>query len=479
MLKGRKMKQLFVILTLMIILFSATMANALVGIKPPPGIDELSDIIYRTGWVLAIGIDKYTPSDFQRKYATADVDAFVKLIQTKYGFDKKDVTVLKNEQATKKNIMEKLNAYTDQKTFSKEDCLIVFFVGQAKSFPNPKGEGELGFLIPYDPKLDLTKETAIESYKNCISTDELKQAFKNTEVRHILFLADACFGGMAFEGTKTNNERLPGYILRISASNGLQAINAGKNGEKPTDLVDAKHGLFTQTLLKTLEGVEADENKDSLLTGSEIASYLTKQITEATKGKQNPQFFSSGYGEFIFVAQTETKKVETEAKKEEPKKTKPGEITRDNAAAIIEMELGGRIVIEFYPQDAPNHVDNFIKLAKKGFYDGLKFHRVIAKFVAQGGDPEGTGRGGPGYKIKAEFNTKKHLKGTVAMARSQDPDSAGSQFYICLEPQPSLDGQYTVFGQVVEGMDIVDGIKVGDIMKKVTIVDKETIKKDK
>jgi peptidyl-prolyl cis-trans isomerase B (cyclophilin B) len=139
----------------------------------------------------------------------------------------------------------------------------------------------------------------------------------------------------------------------------------------------------------------------------------------------------------------------------------------------------GRIVIEFYPQDAPNHVDNFITLAKKGFYDGLKFHRVIAKFVAQGGDPEGTGRGGPGYKIKAEFNSKKHLKGTVAMARSQDPDSAGSQFYICLEPQPGLDGQYTVFGQVVEGMDIVEGIKVGDIMKKVTIVDKETIKKDK
>ena len=458
------------------------MANALVGIKPPPGIDELSDIIYRTGWVLAIGIDKYTPSDFQRKYATADVDAFVKLIQAKYGFDKKDITILKNEQATKKNIMEKLNAYTDQKTFSKEDCLIVFFVGQAKSFPNPKlqeGDGELGFLIPYDTKFDLAKETAIESYKNCISTDELKEAFKNTEVRRILFLADACFGGMAFEGTKTNNKRLPSYLMRISASNGLQAINAGKNGEKPTDLDDAKRGLFTQTLLKTLESVDADENKDSLLTSSEIASYLTKQITEATKGKQNPQFFSSGYGEFIFVAQAETKKVETEAKTK-PKEAKPGEITRDNAAAIIEMEKGGRIVIEFYPQDAPNHVDNFIKLANKGFYDGLKFHRVIPKFVAQGGDPDGTGGGGPGYTIKAEFSSQKHLRGTVASARkSNTTDSNGSQFYICLEPQPGLDRQYTVFGQVVEGMDIVDGIKVGDVMKKVTVVDKETIKKDK
>ncbi|MEK7396519.1 MAG: peptidylprolyl isomerase [Candidatus Poribacteria bacterium] len=181
----------------------------------------------------------------------------------------------------------------------------------------------------------------------------------------------------------------------------------------------------------------------------------------------------------MFVAQAETKKVETEAKTK-PKEAKPGEITRDNAAAIIEMEKGGRIVIEFYPQDAPNHVDNFIKLANKGFYDGLKFHRVIPKFVAQGGDPDGTGGGGQGYTIKAEFSSQKHLRGTVASARkSNTTDSNGSQFYICLEPQPGLDRQYTVFGQVVEGMDIVDGIKVGDVMKKVTVVDKETIKKDK
>ena len=153
------------------------------------------------------------------------------------------------------------------------------------------------------------------------------------------------------------------------------------------------------------------------------------------------------------------------------------EITQDNAAAVIEMAKGGRIVLEFYPQDAPNTVDNFMKLTQKGFYDGLKFHRVIPGFVAQGGDPLGNGTGGPGYSIKAEFNSQKHLLGTLAMARSQDPNSAGSQFYICLAPQPGLDGQYTVFGQVIEGMDIVQGIQKGDVMKKVTIVDKATVKK--
>jgi len=152
--------------------------------------------------------------------------------------------------------------------------------------------------------------------------------------------------------------------------------------------------------------------------------------------------------------------------------------------AIIEMEKGGEIEIEFYDKDAPNTVENFCKLARQGFYDGLTFHRVIPGFMAQGGCPRGDGTGDPGYKIKAEFNSQKHLRGTVAMARSQSPDSAGSQFYICFAPQPSLDNQYTVFGKVVRGMEIVDSLKpirqdgrepaagvTGDRMKKVTIVE--------
>ncbi len=173
-------------------------------------------------------------------------------------------------------------------------------------------------------------------------------------------------------------------------------------------------------------------------------------------------------------------KPETAAKEEleKPAEAAPAkEITRDNAAAIIELAKGGRIVMEFYPQDAPNTVDNFITLAKKGFYDGVKFHRVEPGLLIQGGDPEGTGYGGPGYRIKAEFNSRKHVEGTVAMARSDHPDSAGSQFYICLRPIPSLDGNYTVFGQVIEGMELVKGIAIGDVMKKVTIVDKATVKK--
>jgi peptidyl-prolyl cis-trans isomerase B (cyclophilin B) len=149
--------------------------------------------------------------------------------------------------------------------------------------------------------------------------------------------------------------------------------------------------------------------------------------------------------------------------------------------AVIALEKGGEIRLEFFPQDAPRTVENFLKLAGEGFYDGTTFHRVEPGFVVQGGDPlskkhpvghPSIGTGGPGYKVKAEFNTQKHVRGVLAMARSQDPDSAGSQFYITLAPAHFLDGQYTVFGRVVSGMEVVDRIKAGDRMKSVKVLAK-------
>jgi peptidyl-prolyl cis-trans isomerase B (cyclophilin B) len=138
---------------------------------------------------------------------------------------------------------------------------------------------------------------------------------------------------------------------------------------------------------------------------------------------------------------------------------------------VITLDNGQEIRLEFYPADAPKTVENFLALARKGFYDNLTFHRVVPDFVVQGGCPKGNGTGGPGYTIPAEFNTQKHVRGTVAMARSQHPDSAGSQFYICYGPTPHLDGNYTVFGRVTSGMEHVDRIKQGDRMKSVTIVE--------
>src|SRR5271156_3311821 len=140
--------------------------------------------------------------------------------------------------------------------------------------------------------------------------------------------------------------------------------------------------------------------------------------------------------------------------------------------AIIETERG-IIVLELSPESAPKTVGNFETLVNKGFYNGLTWHRVVPDFVTQGGDPDGTGAGGPGYTVPAEIK-EKHLRGSVATARTGDDvnpqrNSSGSQFYICLEPQPGLDGQYTVFGGVISGMSAVDQIQKGDHMKKITL----------
>lgn len=124
----------------------------------------------------------------------------------------------------------------------------------------------------------------------------------------------------------------------------------------------------------------------------------------------------------------------------------------------------GLIKFKFYPQDAPNTVQRIIQLIQQGFYNGLTFHRVVPNFVIQGGDPTGTGAGGSGQKLKAEFNNRRHIEGTMAMARASDPDSADSQFYISLTTLPHLDRSYTVFGQVIEGMDVVRKIQKGDKM---------------
>lgn len=135
-----------------------------------------------------------------------------------------------------------------------------------------------------------------------------------------------------------------------------------------------------------------------------------------------------------------------------------------NPIVTITMEDGSIIKVELYPEIAPNTVANFISLVKKGFYDGLTFHRVIRGFMIQGGCPQGTGTGGPGYHIKGEFsgngvqNNLKHTKGVISMARAMDPNSAGSQFFIMHANAPHLDGQYAAFGKVVEGLDVVDKI---------------------
>jgi peptidylprolyl isomerase len=136
--------------------------------------------------------------------------------------------------------------------------------------------------------------------------------------------------------------------------------------------------------------------------------------------------------------------------------------------AILETNQG-TLTFELFPDSAPKTVARFSELVKKGFYNGLAFYRVVPKFLVQTGDPSGGGTGGSGQNLPAEFNERKHGVGTVGMARRHDPDSADSQFYICLEPQPFLDGKYTVFGQVIDGLELLPKIQEGDTVRKLSL----------
>ena len=182
-------------------------------------------------------------------------------------------------------------------------------------------------------------------------------------------------------------------------------------------------------------------------TGSERVTFITKDSP------------SSNYYPTLLIKTTSEKGTESKNHMESQSFSQS-----DEKLAILETNQGN-ITIEFFPDDAPNHVNNFIKLSESGFYDGTLFHRIIPGFMIQGGDPNtktdnknSWGQGGPGYNINAEFSSRSHLRGIVSMARSQDPNSAGSQFFIVTSDSVFLDREYTVFGQVTEGMDVADKI---------------------
>ena len=189
-----------------------------------------------------------------------------------------------------------------------------------------------------------------------------------------------------------------------------------------------------------------------------VVSFIMAILLMGTLGCQKEETETA-----VEKSTVEERQEETETQVEESKEEKaPSPVGKE--VAVIQTTLG-TIVLEFFEEDAPNHVANFKKLVGENYYDGIYFHRIIPGFMIQAGCPltkdedrSNDGTGGPGYTIDAEFNDRPHKRGTLSMARKPDPNSAGSQFFICHKAQPGLDGQYTVFGQVLEGMDVVDKI---------------------
>ncbi len=218
-----------------------------------------------------------------------------------------------------------------------------------------------------------------------------------------------------------------------------------------------------------------------------LISLVVLIIFTGCNGKENPDK-TSGTQETPSMGNSETPQVEqgktpdsqetpvkekTVASTTEEEHDKTSDKSEEKGKLLFEMKTSkGTMKGEFYPDSAPNTVLNFVTLSKKKFYDGLTFHRVVPDFVIQGGDPEGTGEGGPGYTIPAEFNDIEHQPGVLSMARSQDPDSAGSQFFICLtrEQCKHLDGSYTAFGKVTEGFEVAQKIEQGDKIEEIKII---------
>ena len=294
-------------LIIIISLLMATTNLCFGGMVRPQNQPDMPNVVYRKGWALIIGINKYPNlPENQLDWAVADAEAVVDLLTQKYGFEKENVILLKDAQATKSNIMETLNSFSDINMVDREDCVIIYFSGHGQTVPLPRGAGEMGFLIPYDAKIGSLSGTpnAVDYRKYCIAMNELNDATKTIPAKHIIFIIDACYSGLVLGsqrgGIKTN---IPNYLSKVAKTDVQQMITAGGKGERAEELSSFGHGAFTYKFLKGLEDELADENGDHVITGTELYSYLTNAVLQMTDGKQNPRFGVADEGNFLFIPQ--------------------------------------------------------------------------------------------------------------------------------------------------------------------------------
>ncbi len=298
---------------ILLLLVAANFSLAQKGMKRPADKEnELPEIVYREGWLLAIGINKYPylPSRFQLNYAVSDAEAFARVLQNKFGFDSRNIIILKDEEATKSRIMKELNDLADHNRVKADDCIIVYFSGHGQTATLPRG-GDIGFLVPSDAKVDLLGEPNLAEYKQyCIDMNQLKEASKVIAAKHILFIVDACYGGLALTGTRGLSQNIPGYLSKVAKAVTQQMITAGGKDEVAQELPELGHGVFTYKLIDGLENNLADRNNDGVITGTELAMYVESAVQQKTNGKQNPQFKREDEGEFLFIPQTRAGKLQ-------------------------------------------------------------------------------------------------------------------------------------------------------------------------
>lgn len=250
--------------------------------------------------------------------------------------------------------------------------------------------------------------------------------------------------GLGIVATKNSSQPAASTENSPETAQGSPAAGADSSQETAKNVYDSAPGTTGETKSATTPVTSTDTNPagSTATTSSNAASGTTESTSRSSTGKTQ-----AGTAVVVKTPQTTVKKVPV-----------------SNPMVTFKLSNGGTVKVELYPSVAPNTVNNFISLVQRGFYNGLTFHRVIPGFMIQGGDPQGVGSGGPGYSIKGEFasnnfpNKLSHERGVISMARTNEPDSAGSQFFIMVAAAPHLNGDYAAFGKVVSGMDYVDKI---------------------
>jgi len=471
---------------------------------PPGGQGGLEGTVrvYNRSFAVVIGIDAYQSPDVPKLTGAVRDARNVAAELTKQGFE---VKVLLNEKANGARIREVLGDELPNQ-IGPEDRVLVYYAGHGVS--TGEGDAAVGYLVPVDGSRARPRSRGI-------SMTELTGWFNEYKSKHVMFVADACYSGLALSTRAMGlSPALADYLRQITNKRVRMVMTAGGSGQEANEYEG--EGLFTRFFLEAIRG-SADSDHDGIVTSAEIEAYVKPGVAQAAltylRAEQTPLVGRRGEGEFVFLtrrsapsaavapkprAQAEVPAPIAPRPRAKPKvqarvepKPEPTPEPAPSASAALPESVGcggkegtmnvvvmetakGTIKFTLLPQYAPATVTNFCKLVQKRFYDGLTFHRIVPGFVIQGGDPAGNGSGGPGWTIKGEFSERKHLLGTVAMARTPDPNSAGSQFYICLDALPSLDRQYATFGQVFEGIEVVQKIVMGDKMTKVTVAEVPT-----
>jgi peptidylprolyl isomerase len=440
----------------------------IVTARPASGVAKEDPL--RHGYALIIGAWAYDDPRWPR---LGDIKLQIKQLQTGLAPHFDGVELLSNPSFDQLDIG--LRRFLRNHGNDEKARLFIYYAGHGFTELNAMRNEYRGYVTGIDtPYVDGSTPSIVSARVKALSMEAIREIVSDVDARQVLFVFDSCFAGTIFTARSASEASGPISDADIAKFMNLpvrEFITAGDVNEK----VPA-HSPLPQLLLNAIGGA-ADPYALGVVTGQQIAQYFWSQTRgvglSPREGKLAGGYFDRG--EFLFrVLDSEKTNLSTSQNVEQstPADTKlalsrPPDLGGKAMVADVENTLymdvsAGRVVIQMRPDLAPATCAQIKALVRRGFYDGLTFHRVIDGFMAQTGDPKGDGTGGSGHPVKAEFSSERFVRGVVGMARASDPNSGDSQFFIVFAPNPSLDGKYTVWGKVVSGMQYIDAVKKGD-----------------